>query len=249
MERNTYLLITNLLYQLYNEPDFINMQKTLLMHIKMLIPYTYGCVFIPDHKNNSGNMFLTPVRYPEDYPVNDSDYLEVEEADYCRWIIYSGQSQVIRESDLLPEDTRVNTVLYQKCYASCDLHYSVQLSLFEGNKFLGLLMLYRSKKMNDFTDEEIFYLNSLKQHLNSIFNKFCNYIIEPPKQMASLKELAIDYNLTNREAELLKLIFKEYDNEFIANHMNISQNTLKKHLQNLYKKFNVTSRWSLLKFK
>ena len=61
--------------------------------------------------------------------------------------------------------------------------------------------------------------------------------------------LASTYHLTNREAEILQLIFEDMDNQDIAEKLCISGYTLKKHLQNLYRKFDVSNKWGLLKYR
>ena len=61
--------------------------------------------------------------------------------------------------------------------------------------------------------------------------------------------LASTYHLTNREAEILQLIFEDTENQDIAEKLCISGYTLKKHLQNLYRKFYVSNKWSLLKYR
>jgi len=51
--------------------------------------------------------------------------------------------------------------------------------------------------------------------------------------------------LTVKEREVLSLVQKGYGNEKIAARLFISINTVKKHLQSLYRKFGVTNRTSL----
>jgi len=53
--------------------------------------------------------------------------------------------------------------------------------------------------------------------------------------------------LTNREKEVLDLLMKGYPSELIASTLFISNNTLKRHVQNIYNKFNVHSRAELFR--
>ena len=64
---------------------------------------------------------------------------------------------------------------------------------------------------------------------------------------ASLPELVQTYHLTPREGEILGLIFQDWNNEEILEKLRISRYTLLKHLQNIYRKCGVSSRWDLRK--
>ena len=70
-----------------------------------------------------------------------------------------------------------------------------------------------------------------------------------PKQTRSLEEIIRTYDLTRREGEVLGLVFQDWNNEEILAKLTISKNTLLKHLQNLYRKCGVSSRWDLLKLR
>lgn len=52
---------------------------------------------------------------------------------------------------------------------------------------------------------------------------------------------------TRREEEILRLVFQDWSNEEILDKLVISRYTLLKHLQNLYRKCGVSSRWDLRK--
>jgi DNA-binding NarL/FixJ family response regulator len=94
-------------------------------------------------------------------------------------------------------------------------------------------------------------------------NESPDYIIKSVKEMLSggapmSKEIAckiLDYfknknpevndelvNLTTREYEILKLLSNGYLNKEIASNLNLSTNTIKNHLQNIYYKLHVQNR-------
>ncbi len=56
-----------------------------------------------------------------------------------------------------------------------------------------------------------------------------------------------EYDLTNREFEILKLICEGLSNEEIAKKLFISKNTVKTHLRNIYEKLNVKNRLEIFK--
>ena len=96
----------------------------------------------------------------------------------------------------------------------------------------------------------MFIVKAFSDHLNL---RFYEYYTKDSKNSSStsysIANLASQYNLTNREVEVLQLIFQDMDNDEIANKLFISGYTLKKHIQNLYRKFDVSTKWNLLKFR
>jgi DNA-binding CsgD family transcriptional regulator len=56
------------------------------------------------------------------------------------------------------------------------------------------------------------------------------------------------FNITQREKEILILILTGYDNKMIAQSLDISVNTVKVHINNIFQKTDVKSRFELIKF-
>ena len=249
MQNNEFLLINNIIYQIYSIPDFDTMKITFLNLLKMLIPNTASSILMADH-TNSKNLLCDPICVPVVYSDAEKNYLLNEDEDYTRWIMLSGQCLLIRESDLMPEEERIKTVLYKKCYEPFGLHYSLQLNLVYNDLFLGVVTIYRKKEEGDFTSDEMFIVKAFSDHLNL---RFYEYYTKDSKNSSnasySIANLASQYNLTNREVEVLQLIFQDMDNDEIADKLFISGYTLKKHIQNLYRKFDVSTKWNLLKFR
>ena len=54
------------------------------------------------------------------------------------------------------------------------------------------------------------------------------------------------YGLTAREAEILRMILSDKTNGEICSELYISNNTLKKHLQNIYRKTGIPNRTGLM---
>ena len=249
MQNNEFLLINNIIYQIYSIPDFDTMKITFLNLLNMLVPNTASSILMADH-TNSKNLLCDPICVPEIYSEAEKNYLSNEDEDYTRWVMLSGQCLLIRESDLMPEEERMNTTLYKKCYEPFGLHYSLQLNLVYNDLFLGVLTLYRKREAGDFKDDEIFIVKAFSDHLNL---RFYGYYTNDSKNSSSpsysIANLASEYNLTNREVEILQLIFQDMNNDEIADKLYISGYTLKKHIQNLYRKFDVSTKWNLLKFR
>lgn len=248
MQKNNFLLINNIIYQVYSISDFKNMKETFLNLLRVLIPNTCASILMADHTDSS-HLLTDPVCVPASYIDVENNYLSLEDDDLTRWLMMARQSMLIRESDLTPEQKLIETPIYQKCYEPFGLHYSAQLYLVHKETFLGVVTLYRSKEQGDFTDDELFLLNAFSDHLNLRFYNEYHHKTQQSNNSSHIIELVLQYHLTNRESEILQLIFDGLDNEKIADQLCISNFTLKKHIQNLYNKLGVSSRWDLLRFK
>jgi ATP/maltotriose-dependent transcriptional regulator MalT len=59
-------------------------------------------------------------------------------------------------------------------------------------------------------------------------------------------DLSDSYELSLREQELIRLIYKGFRNKEVADQLNISVLTVKTHLRNIYRKLDVSSRTSMI---
>jgi DNA-binding CsgD family transcriptional regulator len=77
---------------------------------------------------------------------------------------------------------------------------------------------------------------------------------EPDVQVISDRFIALndhfdkENQLTNREREIAALLVERYDYETISNRLFLSVNTIKVHIKNIYRKYDITSRKELIDF-
>lgn len=72
---------------------------------------------------------------------------------------------------------------------------------------------------------------------------------KPSKQKnESVPSFFYDYSLTRREIEIVQMILNGLSNKIISCSFDIASTTLKKHLQHIYKKFNVNNKTEMLQF-
>lgn len=60
--------------------------------------------------------------------------------------------------------------------------------------------------------------------------------------LTTVREKAMDHNLSDRELEVLTLLCQGHSNQEIADKLFVSLNTVKTHLSNIYQKLHVTRR-------
>ncbi len=249
MRKNDFMCINNVIYQIYNVSDFREMRTIVLSLLRTLIPNSAASFMLADH-TSSANLLCDPVCFPASFMDGENKYMTIEEKDYSRWMLFNNKAMVIRETELLPEEERMQSTLYKEYFAPYNLHYGVNMSIADNNELLGMLSLYRQKNEGDFTDEEVFMLRCIGEHLNARFyNEYMQTSASGTEDAELMIRLANEYGLTGREVEVLLLIFNDFSNDEIAARLCISTNTLKKHLQNLYRKVGASSRWELMSLK
>ena len=244
MNKNTALSLNHLIYEIYNQPDFHEMKETLLRNINALIPCT--CISITMSNNHALHKEThQPLCYPPKFIAMEKRFLRYADEDYTHWIMEKKASMLIKSSEMMSEEDRMKTVLYQKCYAPFGVHYSMDYTIVENGSFLGILALYRSREQGDFHDDEVFLIRLLGEHLSlRFYQESTKTQIE--KKTVDMIPLIKKYHFTERESEIVKLVFEGMKNEDIIHTLCISKSTLKKHLQNIYKKTGVFSRIQLL---
>ena len=249
MRKNDFMCMNNIIYQIYNVKDFGEMRMTVLSLLRTLISNSAASFMLADH-GNSGRRLCSPICLPESFSGSENDYLSIAEKDYSRWMLFNNKAVIVRATELLPENERMESEIYQKCFAPYGLHYGIDMSIADNNELLGTLSLYRSRAEGDFTDEEVFMLSILGEHLNARFYKeYQEMNLNGTETAEQALRLVNEYGLTSREVEVLLLIFHDYSNDDIIDQLCISMNTLKKHLQNLYRKTGVSNRWELMSLK
>ena len=127
------------------------------------------------------------------------------------------------------------------------------LQLLSGLIWYGLFFLLYAMRVQFtsylFTDREAFLLRTLSNHIDLACYHCTQRQAQAAQPARTLEELTQVYGLTRRETEILGLVFQDRNNEEILEQLHISKNTLLKHLQNLYRKCGVSSRWDLLKLR
>ncbi|HHY91031.1 MAG TPA: hypothetical protein GX503_05130 [Clostridiales bacterium] len=249
MEKYQIILLNEIICKIYQMQNFDEMRYTILKILKTLVPFKIGTFYLASKENN--HLLSNPVGIG----LNKEKMLEFintfEDKDYTVWVYSSGKTMVYSETELFPDQFRKQTAYYQELYKTSDIHYSVQISLAYHNKFLGVISLYRSEKETDFSEEELFILDLLKDHLAYRLhlemlprnNKLSNPINQ--KSDFNYYHYMKNYGLTLREAEIVELFFEGKENDEICQQLNISSNTLKKHTANIYRKLGIKKRWEI----
>lgn len=243
MDRNSMFALNQIIYQIYNIENFDEMKKELMTQLKNLLSCACVSIFMASEEDGS---LCNPTCVPSSYLKMEQTYLTLQELEWGSWITKQKRSLVVRSSELIPEKERVKTAFYQRSYKPFGVHYSAYMTVVYKNEFMGILTVYRTKSQGDFSEEDLFYLQMLSEHLNARFYREKYHESSTWYKRKKMSRYMASYGLTEREAEIMDMIFDGISNEEIVESLFISPSTLKKHLQNIYRKTGVKSKTQLL---
>ncbi len=240
---NEWIVINDIIYKINSIESINQMHKDVLQLLGHLIQYDSAWVLLRDSKGNLSHP--TYINYSTEVA---NEYIESGyKIDYASGIMHSSKCLVFRDTDLLSSEEREKTEYYKLYYKRIGMHYGIQMMLAHNNTFLGEIGLLRKRENGDFSEKDIFILEMLKEHWAFRLHKES---IKPSTYSNSTQHASTtfekEYNLSKRELEVLELILKGESTEQISNSLFISNNTVKKHSLNLYRKFNVNSRLQLV---
>ena len=221
-----------------------------LLRLKMVIPYSYASILLHETTEDPDTIRLTtPICIPEAFTEAENEYMKVADEDHLLWLLHSREPRLVRESDLLEDQQRLNSPLYVHCYRKYNIFDSMQYASVYQQELLGILTLFRTEKDGPFTNEDMFYLQAIGMHLNAVLYQITHSLPQTNDLKQTLARLKNTCHLTNRELQIAEQIYQYRNNDEIAGSLGIRENTLQKHLQNIFRKTNVTSRWELLRFR
>ena len=248
MERNDIMMMNNIIYRLYESDNFLLTRQKLLKQLQVLIPFSYGSILLSD-LDPIRPCFTDPVCLPEEFLSVEEKYMKIAAKDHTQWTMESGYAVVICESKVLPDHKRLSTPIYQECYRQYQIYDTLQANITYNNTFLGVLTLYRTRQDGTFTDDDISYLRMIGYHLNRLFYRIMIHPNHSDHESERMELLQEQYNLTGREREILTLLLEGQTEASISETIGIAPSTLKKHMQHIYRKLGISTRWELLRFK
>ncbi|OUM20130.1 hypothetical protein CBW42_08700 [Butyricicoccus porcorum] len=243
-EANDWVIFNNITYQIHQISDFNEMCRNFLEQMHLLMDFD-GAVFY-----YSSEQELPQLRHAVCNSYSErvaKEYLDnYQKLDFSRGLLMGGKSMVYRESDVFSEDERMETECYQRFSKAEGFHHSVHiLPAFEG-KVLAKISFYRRRGQPDFLYDDVFLLDMFKEHLAL---RTARYYEDRARQheKLSIHECEERFHLTARETTILGLLMQGLPNDVICAQLTITNNTLKKHILNIYKKLSIRNRTQLFK--
>ena len=241
-----WLCLNDLVLSINSIEDDREFRSVVLKKIRFLIPYESAAFFLSDLSKDlvstpeewRTSAFLDPVGI--DVPAG---VLERYTEEYWRQDLIAARnkltrSAVMRESDHLSLDDLTSSYIHDYLQG----RHVVNISFFNEEGFLGSLNLNREKDQADFSDREVQILELIEPHVTNRLSKWRVRADHSSSEMV----FAHDYDISNRESDVARCILHGMDNAGIAAELGISLGTVKKHLENIFRKTNVSSRGELM---
>lgn len=198
------------------------------------------------HYRKSGSR-LIPYDYHSENIDSDviAEYKRYEDLDYLCWYTDVPEPRVYRDTDFISEELRLASELMKCWLLPNDLYYSLGCTIAHNGHGFGAISLFKGKLDGDFTDEDVRVLEIINEHLSlRLYND------SPASDMDSdeTANLMKKYRLTDKEAMIVRLVKSGCLRESLPEKLFISDNTLKKHLYNIYRKLGISKFEELLQF-
>ncbi len=162
------------------------------------------------------------------------------------------KTSVYRWTDLYDEKERKERPITKRILEPMGIEYGLHAILNNEKGELGEINLYRIRTDGDFSDKEKEVLEILAEHITLRLAFLMTNDESVPNLMINQKipdkdSEAFDKLLTRREHQILMLASEGLKNDEIASRLQLSPATVKKHVQNGYKKLGVSSRTQLVR--
>ena len=240
LETNDWMIMNNIIYKLHTTEDSRVLREQFLEQMKLVLDFDSADFYLTDP--DAPRLLMHPVFYN----CEEEQVAPCEEREFDRGILGSGKCLVYRVTDLLSDETGIRSARYQKAYETNNWHYSLHLILGYHKEPLGVVSFYRTIGKDNFTYDDIFLLDLLKDHMAyRLFRD--NRLAAGMLEKLTVSQATEQYGLTRREHTILQLLLQGKDNTQICDELAISVNTLKKHILNIYRKLGIRNRVQMFK--
>lgn len=247
LKENEWNTINNMLLKTYSIDTVEKFTGTLLKMFRMLIPYSKGYFLVFDDKGKIDRERSYFIEMDEESKNKYLDYFY--NIDYINYVLdFEKSTSVYRDTDIVEDEIRRKTEFYNNFLKLNDIPYGCGILLIRNERLYGILNFFRSERLGDFTDKDIYILDVLKLHLANILEKLNGSNKKANLKNKISKDLFDQYCLSSREKEIVELLESGYSNVEISQKLIISVSTVKKHVYNIYTKMGVNSRTQLLAF-
>lgn len=223
--------------------------ESVLALVKDIVPYDYSLTHLI---RNDGDVDTSFNFKSNDIPAESLKlYMEkYVRLDFINWYMQTNPSQVFRESDIIPIELQEKSLFMKNWMEPIGLYWAVGVLVDYEDVHYASLFLYRAKDKQPFSDKELEILRVVDDHLGSKMHSlfpdgFSELLMGEIGGVVGGPMLSLTL-LTRREREIVECIRGGVLRSDLAGKLFITENTLNKHFDNMYKKLAINSYEELL---
>lgn len=246
LQKRDWQFVLDAVYRINAIFDVDSFQNEVLSCLRNLIPNKQGTFFIIEMRQGIAcsarpAVVGEPVHHLEEFMsgIYDDD-------PYFNGLYLKTVSHAFRDTDMIPEHIRKSSRIYRDIYEPEDSIYILRLLFACHGESIGEASLFKSSAQGDFSVRDVHIANLLAPHIALKLSDLLKREKEDSEKRDDCN-LLCEYNLTQREEQIIQLIVEGQQELAIANSLCISLSTVKKHVYNAYRKLDVGNRAQLLK--
>lgn len=245
LDNSQWNQLDSIILNLHTQNDITTLQTQILEQLAVLIPHRRS-FFDLCTTQNGRLVFFDPVSLNMSKEELTDYYKNYQYSDYVAWSFSNNSASTYRDSDMVTRPMRENSDIYRQWMKPMDIYYSLGCTILGNRQLLGSITLFRSEQDGDFTDSELNMLEIINRHLSAHFTFLWPHGTFPDIAADFAKATGLN-GLSSRESEIAGLIVAGHSNSEISQILFISENTVKKHVNSLYRKLGVANRAQLLR--
>lgn len=248
IEGSVWNAIDELALAVHGQRDIDALQATTLKGIAELVPHRIAMFDLIELDAHGVPAYVHPACTGMDGRAIDDYYERYAAMDYTTWSFDLTKVGVYRDLDLVDVTRRDATPIYREWMEPQGVYFGCTATLACHGRPLGSITLFRERAAGDFTDLELAVILKVARHVSvSLDNLYPQGIKLGEQDDASpLDALTKARGIQPREANVLRLMLAGKTNRQMAEELFISESTVKKHVNAVYRKLGVKNRLGLM---
>ena len=230
-------VVSEMILRIYSTHQLGDMASRLFEGMRMFVDFDAADFYIYDELNKKYTLSSSM-----QYHANEQ--MTAEELGLNIDLQKKRINYVYRDSDYYEENLSGKKLNRVAMYRTNQFQFALHILLAYDDREMGAFSLYRLKGKPDFDYDEVTICNVLKDHLAF---RLSSEVRDGAEAKYTVSEVVNRFGLTPRETQVLKNMLAVKDNYQISDEMMISTFTIKKHIMNIYRKLEISSRTQLFK--
>lgn len=232
----------------HGQHDLDILQKGTLERVGEVIPHRISMFDLVQLDETGQVKYLRPVSTTMSREYLGAYYERYAAMDYTTWSFDLHAVNVYRDLDLVDVERRDQTPIFREWMEPQNVYFGCSATLAASNIPLGTLTLFREREADDFSSAEMRSLKEFAKHVSLRLHELFPMGLAQADIASQdpIDVLIAQADIKPREADVLRLMAAGNTNKEMAAALFISESTVKKHVNAVYRKLDVSNRMGLM---